>query len=94
MMAGSGRPPSASQEFLALGTVPGCVPVAGVFAGQTWIVFRMSAVSGHSGAKRRQCLKAFRFMLLARVLEEKLAATLYRAGLIKGRSFLGVARRR
>ena len=48
----------------------------------------MSAVSGHSGAKRRQYLKAFRFMLLARVLEEKLA-TLYRAGLIKGGVFLG-----
>ena len=44
-------------------------------------------------ASRSEYLKAYRIMLMARVLEEKLAS-LYRAGLIKGASFLDAARRR
>jgi len=39
-------------------------------------------------AERTEFLKAYRIMLLARVLEDKLAS-LYRAGLIKGGVFLG-----
>ena len=37
---------------------------------------------------RENCLAAFRFMLLARVLDDKFAA-LYRAGKIHGGVFLG-----
>jgi TPP-dependent pyruvate/acetoin dehydrogenase alpha subunit len=48
----------------------------------------MSSVSGRPGPKRTEYLRAYRFMLLARVLEEKLAS-LYRGGLIKGGVFLG-----
>jgi pyruvate dehydrogenase E1 component alpha subunit/2-oxoisovalerate dehydrogenase E1 component alpha subunit len=48
----------------------------------------MSSASGQFRPQRIQYLKAYRFMLLARVLEEKLAS-LYRAGLIKGGVFLG-----
>ncbi|HEY5706272.1 MAG TPA: thiamine pyrophosphate-dependent dehydrogenase E1 component subunit alpha [Terrimicrobiaceae bacterium] len=48
----------------------------------------MSSSSAALGPKRTEYLKAYRFMLLARVLEEKLAS-LYRGGLIKGGVFLG-----
>ena len=48
----------------------------------------MSLANERSGPSRPQYLKAFRIMLMARVLEEKLAS-LYRAGLIKGGVFLG-----
>jgi TPP-dependent pyruvate/acetoin dehydrogenase alpha subunit len=48
----------------------------------------MTSVSGQRSAKRSEYLRAYRMMLLARVLEEKLAS-LYRAGLIKGGVFLG-----
>jgi TPP-dependent pyruvate/acetoin dehydrogenase alpha subunit len=41
-----------------------------------------------AGPKRAEYLRAYHFMLLARVLEEKLAS-LYRGGLIKGGVFLG-----
>jgi acetoin:2,6-dichlorophenolindophenol oxidoreductase subunit alpha len=51
-------------------------------------VSAMSSVNGPSGPKRAEYLKAYRFMLRARVLEEKLAS-LYRGGLIKGGVFLG-----
>ncbi len=48
----------------------------------------MSSVGARLSPKRGQYLRAYRFMLLARVAEEKLAS-LYRAGLIKGGVFLG-----
>lgn len=48
----------------------------------------MSSASGQAGPTRTEYLKAFRVMLLARVLEEKLSS-LYRAGAIKGGVFLG-----
>jgi TPP-dependent pyruvate/acetoin dehydrogenase alpha subunit len=48
----------------------------------------MSIANERSSPSRSQYLKAFRIMLMARVLEEKLAS-LYRAGLIKGGVFLG-----
>jgi len=48
----------------------------------------MSSVSGPTSPTRTEYLKAFRVMLLARVLEEKLSS-LYRAGAIKGGVFLG-----
>jgi TPP-dependent pyruvate/acetoin dehydrogenase alpha subunit len=48
----------------------------------------MSSASRPSGPTRTEYLKAFRVMLLARILEEKLAS-LYRAGLITGGVFLG-----
>ncbi len=48
----------------------------------------MSSASGRSGPSRSEFLRAYRVMLLARVLEEKLAS-LYRSGLIKGGVFLG-----
>jgi TPP-dependent pyruvate/acetoin dehydrogenase alpha subunit len=48
----------------------------------------MSSINVQFRPKRSQYLRAYRFMLLARVLEEKLAS-LYRAGLIKGGVFLG-----
>lgn len=48
----------------------------------------MSAASGDSALSREEYLKAYRLMLTARVLEDKLAS-LYRAGLIKGGVFLG-----
>jgi acetoin:2,6-dichlorophenolindophenol oxidoreductase subunit alpha len=48
----------------------------------------MSSANERSRASRSEYLKAYRIMLMARVLEEKLAS-LYRAGLIKGGVFLG-----
>jgi len=48
----------------------------------------MSSASGDSASSREEYLKAYRLMLTARVLEDKLAS-LYRAGLIKGGVFLG-----
>ncbi|HEY5952787.1 MAG TPA: thiamine pyrophosphate-dependent dehydrogenase E1 component subunit alpha [Terrimicrobiaceae bacterium] len=48
----------------------------------------MSFANERSSPSRPQYLKAFRIMLMARVLEEKLAS-LYRAGAIKGGVFLG-----
>jgi TPP-dependent pyruvate/acetoin dehydrogenase alpha subunit len=48
----------------------------------------MSSVSRTSGPTSTEYLKAFRVMLSARILEEKLSS-LYRAGLIKGGVFLG-----
>ena len=48
----------------------------------------MSSVRGRLSPKRTEYLRAYRLMLLARVLEEKLAS-LYRGGLIKGGVFLG-----
>src|SRR6476659_10605396 len=48
----------------------------------------MSSANERSRASRSEYLKAYRIMLVARVLEEKLAS-LYRAGLIKGGVFLG-----
>ena len=48
----------------------------------------MSSENERSKASRSEYLKAYRIMLMARVLEEKLAS-LYRAGLIKGGVFLG-----
>jgi acetoin:2,6-dichlorophenolindophenol oxidoreductase subunit alpha len=48
----------------------------------------MSSESERSSPSRPEYVKAFRTMLMARVLEEKLAS-LYRAGLIKGGVFLG-----
>jgi Pyruvate/2-oxoglutarate dehydrogenase complex, dehydrogenase (E1) component, eukaryotic type, alpha subunit len=48
----------------------------------------MSSASRNSGPTRTEYLKAFRVMLAARILEEKLAS-LYRAGFIKGGVFLG-----
>jgi acetoin:2,6-dichlorophenolindophenol oxidoreductase subunit alpha len=48
----------------------------------------MSSANERSSPSRPQYLNAFRTMLMARVLEEKLAS-LYRAGLIKGGVFLG-----
>jgi acetoin:2,6-dichlorophenolindophenol oxidoreductase subunit alpha len=48
----------------------------------------MSSANGRSSPPRPEYLKAYRIMLMARVLEEKLAS-LYRAGLIKGGVFLG-----
>ncbi|HEY5744263.1 MAG TPA: thiamine pyrophosphate-dependent dehydrogenase E1 component subunit alpha [Terrimicrobiaceae bacterium] len=48
----------------------------------------MSSANGRSSPTSLEYLKAYRVMLLARVLEEKLAS-LYRAGLIKGGVFLG-----
>ncbi len=43
---------------------------------------------GHASTFRDTCLKAYRFMLLARILDDKLAS-LYRAGKIHGGVFLG-----
>lgn len=48
----------------------------------------MSSASRPPGPTESEFLKTFRFMLQARVLEEKLSS-LYRAGLIKGGVFLG-----
>jgi TPP-dependent pyruvate/acetoin dehydrogenase alpha subunit len=48
----------------------------------------MSKASGPKPPTRTEYLKAFRVMLLARILEEKLAS-LYRAGMINGGVFLG-----
>lgn len=48
----------------------------------------MSSVNGPSGPNKTQYLQAYRIMLQARVLEEKLAS-LYRAGAITGGVFLG-----
>lgn len=48
----------------------------------------MSPEGGPSGPTRNEYLRAYRVMLQARILEEKLAS-LYRAGLIKGGVFLG-----
>ena len=48
----------------------------------------MSSGDGPKGPTRTEYLKAYRVMLQARILEEKLAS-LYRAGLIKGGVFLG-----
>lgn len=48
----------------------------------------MSSASGAKAPTRTLYLKAYRVMLLARVLEEKLAS-LYRGGAIKGGVFLG-----
>jgi acetoin:2,6-dichlorophenolindophenol oxidoreductase subunit alpha len=48
----------------------------------------MSSDSGPKSPSRTEYLKAFRVMLLARILEEKLSS-LYRAGAIKGGVFLG-----
>lgn len=48
----------------------------------------MSTPHGDANVSKSEFVKAYRVMLLARVLEEKLAS-LYRAGLIKGGVFLG-----
>jgi acetoin:2,6-dichlorophenolindophenol oxidoreductase subunit alpha len=48
----------------------------------------MPSANGSSSLRRPKYIKAYRVMLLARVLEEKLAS-LYRGGLIKGGVFLG-----
>lgn len=48
----------------------------------------MSTPHGDTSVSKSEFVKAYRVMLLARVLEEKLAS-LYRAGLIKGGVFLG-----
>jgi len=48
----------------------------------------MSPTRGKAAPQRDEYLKAFRIMLQARILEEKLAS-LYRAGLISGGVFLG-----
>ena len=48
----------------------------------------MSSVGARLSPKRGQYLRAYRFMLLARVAEEKLAS-LYRAGMIHGGVFFG-----
>lgn len=51
-------------------------------------VLGMPVVSGHKPIHQEEFVKAFRVMLLARLLEEKLAS-LYRSGLIRGGVFLG-----
>ena len=48
----------------------------------------MSSADGSSGPTRNEYLKAYRVMLQARILEEKLAS-LFRAGFINGGVFLG-----